>query len=368
MSDASLEIPVVDLHKINSPRSADRQEAAEAIREGFGHYGLVYLRNHGVDMELLEAFYDAFLDFTDRPGSEKEELSRGDLWYQRGWTPPNTEQAVVAGGQPDFKECYFITPEQPPRDLQMQFPEIYADNIWPEGGEEFEQTYLEMGKQLQQVGVNLLRGCAKALGLEEARLQQIVDKGPHVTRALRYVPLTAEQIDSDILWGEEHTDFNMVTILPGGRFLDPEGERTGKPDPDAGLYLRTRPTEEHPNGRKIQGSAPEGCIIAQVGQQLEVMTGGEFLATPHVIEAPNVTDYSRVSMAHFVHAHGRETIFPLKPFQTEETVEGYGPPVMTGTYNVKTLVDIGLAPEEALDRFGYTQYGRLGEIREKEDS
>ena len=80
MSDADLEIPVVDLHELFSPKSDERSQAAEAVREGFGHYGLVYLRNHGVDLELLESFYDAFLEFTGRAEAEKEELGRGDLW------------------------------------------------------------------------------------------------------------------------------------------------------------------------------------------------------------------------------------------------------------------------------------------------
>lgn len=368
MSDHDLDIPVVDLEALDSPRTARREEALEALLEGFGHYGLIYIRNHDVDIDLVDAFYDAFLEFTERPEDEKRELSRGDLWYQRGWTPPNTEEAVVAG-QPDFKECYFASPSDPDEAVQREFPEIYADNIWPDDAETFRERYLEVGHQLQQIGVALLRGCAQALDLEAHRLEEQVQGGPHVTRALRYVPLTEDQVGTDILWGEEHTDFNCLTILPGGRFLNAsDGSRTDKPDEDAGLYLRTRPTEEHPEGRKVQGQTPDDCIIAQVGQQLEVLTGGEFLATPHVIEAPDTTGYSRVSMAHFVHMHARQTVFPLESFQNEETIAGYGPPVKAGTYNRKTLVDIGLAPEDALDRLGYTQYERLDRMREAEET
>ncbi len=366
MPQASTEIPVVDLNELTSPRTEVRAQAAAAIRRAFGHYGLVYLRNHGVDIDLLEAFYDTFLEFTDRPEADKRKMSGGDIWYQRGWTPPNTEKAVVAGGQPDFKECFFITPEEPEAAIQREYPEIYASNMWPDDAETFQTSYSELSRQLQQVGVNLLRGCAAALGLSPHLFETAVDGGPHVTRALRYIPLTDEQVGTGVLWGEEHTDFNLLTILPGGRFLDAQGQRCAKPDPKAGLYLRTRPSPEHPNGQKVQGKTPEGCIVAQVGQQLEVLTGGEFLATPHVVEAPDTPGYSRVAMAHFVHLHVHEKLFPLEPFQNDQTVRGYGPPVMVGTYNLKTLVDIGLAPQEALDRLGYTQYERLGKIRADE--
>lgn len=368
MSQSATEIPVVDLNDISSPRSEVRERAAAKIRRAFGHFGLVYIRNHGVDMERLEAFYDAYLAFCDQPESHKQKMSTPDIWYQRGWTPPNTEKAVVAGGQPDFKECYFVTPDEPDAQLQREYPELYASNIWPEDAPGFEQNYAEISRQLQQVGANLLRGSALALGLAPHTFETAANGGPHVTRALRYIPLTPDQVDTNIVWGEEHTDFNLVTILPGGRFLDPDGNRCDKPDPDAGLYLRTRPTEEYPRGRKIQGQTPAGCIVAQVGQQLEILTGGEFLATPHVVEAPNKTGYSRVATAHFVHLHAHEQLFPLKPFQTAENTRSYGPPVLVGTYNLKTLVDIGLAPADALDRLGYTQYDRLGKMREQEDA
>ena len=54
MASEGPEIPVVDLHELVSPQSDRRSSAAQAVREGFGHYGLVYVRNHGVDMDLLD--------------------------------------------------------------------------------------------------------------------------------------------------------------------------------------------------------------------------------------------------------------------------------------------------------------------------
>jgi isopenicillin N synthase-like dioxygenase len=109
----------------------------------------------------------------------------------------------------------------------------------------------------------------------------------------------------------------------------------------------------------IRGAVPAGCIIAQVGQELEILTGGAFLATPHVVTAPKTPGYARLSCAHFVHLHPLETLFPLAPFRTPETVRAYAPPVLAGTYGLKTLVDIHLAPPSALDALGYRHYDRL---------
>jgi isopenicillin N synthase-like dioxygenase len=235
-----LAIPTVDLDDLRAdvPR---RDAARAAIREGFGAYGLVYVRGHGIAPESLDAFYDAFTRFTAQPEAAKRPFARPDIWYQRGWTPPNTEQAVAGGGQPDFKECYFAAAMPLDPECKTEHPEICADNVWPDDPR-FAEVYTAMGRALHGVGQELLRGAALALGLAEDSFTRRIDGAPHVTRALRYIPLTPEQVEQGVLWGEEHTDFNLLTLLPGGRFIDPSGQRCPPPDPDSGLYLRTRAT------------------------------------------------------------------------------------------------------------------------------
>jgi isopenicillin N synthase-like dioxygenase len=352
-------IPTVDLHDLISPDLVRQRAASEALQVAFGEYGLVYVRSHGIEASLLDRYYDGFLRVTSKPEAEKRTLARPDIWYQRGWTPPNTEQAVAGGGQPDFKECYFAAAMPLDPEAAVSHPEIYADNVWPENDAAFRENYLAMGEGLHRVGIALLRGCAVALGLEDHFFTNMLEGAPHVTRALRYLPLDAVQTQSGILWGEEHTDFNLLTLLPGGRFLDPDGKRCPPPDPGSGLYLRTRATPEAPKGVMVHGRPPEGCVVAQVGQQLEILTGGTFLATPHVVTAPKTPGYSRLSCAHFVHLHPDRLLSPVGRFRTPATLRAYSPPVLAGTYDLKTLVDIHLAPPEALEKLGYRHYDRL---------
>jgi isopenicillin N synthase-like dioxygenase len=367
----STSIPIVDLDDLRKQDASARGRAADALRVAFGHYGLAYLSNHGLSPADVDAWYDSFSAFTALPEASKRPLGRGDIWYQRGWTPPNTEKAVLAGGQPDFKECYFAAPVAVRDDLKRHYPQVYADNIWPPSAgafdaEAFQRLYLAVGAGLHEIGMLLLRGCARALSLDEDVFDRAVAGGPHVTRMLRYLPLTAEQVNTGILWGEEHTDFNLLTLLPGGRFYDPSGKPCGRPDDKSGLYLRTRPTADAPRGALVRGAAPPGCIVAQVGQQLEILTGGTYLATPHVVTTPGVPGYTRMSSAHFIHLASDQVLFPFERFRTAESERAYSPPVLAGTYGIKTLVDIGLAPAAALDTLGYRHYDRLGAIRASE--
>lgn len=365
MSDPS--IPTLDLADVSSDDPSARARASAALREAFGTYGLVYVKGHDVDRAALRPFYDSFRAFVARPEAEKRRSLNAECWYQRGWTPPNTEVAVAAGGQPDFKECYFVSAQPKNEAWAQQYPELYPDNVWPEPPVPgFREGYEKLGESLHAAGVQLLVAAARALDLPDDAFTRRIDGAAHVTRVLDYLPLNDEQIAAGVLWGEEHTDFNLLTLLPGGQFYDPQGQPSQRPDDKSGLYLRTRATPEHPRGRRVRGVIPEGCLVAQVGQELEILTGGRFLATPHEITACGVPGWSRLSSAHFVHLGPNEFLFPLEEFRTDATIRAYSPPVLAGTYAIKTLVDIGLAPKGALDMLGYRHYDRLDSIKADE--
>lgn len=356
---STLAIPTVDLEDLRSADAARVDAACGAIREAFGRYGLAYVKGHGVDAGAVTRMYDGFRAITRRPTAEKEPYARKADWYQRGWTPPNTEVAVAAGGQPDFKECWFAAPYERDAELAAQYPELFPGNVWPDGEDAWARDYLAVGRALHEAGLALLRGAARALALPEATFADVCEGGAHVTRVLHYLALAPDQVDKGILWGEEHTDFNLLTLLPGGRFVSPAGAPAPKPDDKSGLFLRTRGTPENPGGVQVRGRPPEGCIVAQIGQQLEILTGGRFVATPHVITAPGVPGWTRDSAAHFMHANPNRVLYPLPAFLDDATRKAYGPPVLAGTYAIKTLVDIGLAPPSAIDKLGYRHYDRL---------
>jgi isopenicillin N synthase-like dioxygenase len=362
---ADLDIPVLNLADLQA--AGPKRDAADAaLLHGLGEFGLIHLSGHGIDLDALETLYADFIEVTERPEAEKAQLGGEHIWYQRGWTPPDTERAVVAGGQPDFKECYFAAPEALDPNCAAEYPQLYAANVWPSNAARFETSYMALGQQVHAIGLLLLAAAARALDLPEDTFTAAITGGAHVSRALRYLPLQSHQIGTDLLWGEEHTDFNLLTLLPGGRFYDPAGAQSERPDDTSGLYLRTRPSAEVPLGHRVRGVPPEGCMVAQVGQQLEILTGGRLLATPHEIVPPQSEGYTRCAFAHFMHLHAHQIMAPLPQFRTAASVAAYRPSVLAGTYALKTLVDIGLAPKDALQSLGYRHYGRLAEQRREE--
>ncbi len=361
-----MDVPVVEHSDLTSADPAARRRAGDAVKRGFSELGLVYVQGAPIALPEVHALYDSFLQVLERPTAEKARWGGPDLWYQRGWTPPNTEVSVQGGGQPDFKECYFAAPEPLDAVAAAQWAEIMCPNVWPDGAADFARRMVDVGHALHGVGLGLLRAAEVALDLPPDTLRAPCTGAPHVTRLLKYLPLDAGQVAQRerVLWGEEHTDFNLLTLLPGGRFYR-DGVGDVRPRDGGGLYLRTHPTAEHPTGQKVPGRPPAGCIVAQVGQQFEILTGGAFHATPHGIVAPDEPGFVRTSVAHFVHVHPN-TILTPHPSLRGAAHGQYDPPVLAGTYATKTLVDIGLAPKAVLDRMGYRHYDRLRAIRARE--
>jgi len=384
---STAELPVFDFDDAMSGDPAREAKAADALSLGFGHFGLVCLRNYdrfyagrGQKMqtgkEAVSELYDSYTALLNRPEDEKRSWGGPQLWYQRGYTPPNTEVAVASGGKPDLKECYFAACGNPlDKRCQKWYPQCYAENVWPTNADDFQTQYEFVGDALHQIGNELLRYSEKSLGVPAGSFTEKAERAAHVTRILRYVELddalAKRSADGEINWGEEHSDMNLVTVLPGGAFFkgsDRQAAGVAPPGGGAGLWLRTKPTADHPHGQKVSGTPPPGCFLAQVGQQLEVLSGGAFIATPHHIVAPTVAGWSRCAMAHFVHMRGDAVVAPVPGCKgaDEDADEKYAPPVLAGTYVLKTLIDIGLAPQSCLSKLGYRNYDLLAEAKAAE--
>jgi isopenicillin N synthase-like dioxygenase len=365
-------IPVVDLADLSAD-AARQNRAAKALVEGATDYGMVFVRNHGVDFDALDSLYregvEVFNDYPTLPEDARTALSGKDILFQRGYSGPGTERAAAGRGMRDTKENFFAAiydTDDPryamPREEAIAYPEAFAANRWPEGRGTFRSQYLGLGRSLHDVGNELLRGLARGLGAGEDAFVSRTENGAHVTRLLRYFDLAPEEIGK-VEWGGAHADFNALTLLPGGKFFEgatsAPAERPGR----AGLYLLS------PENKWISGQPEPGLIIAQFGQQLEWLSGGRVVATPHFVAAPSKAGVSRVALAHFVHLAPEQILKPL-----DEILKAWGKtdaervairrkyrPVDGGTWAMRALEASGLAPEGTLRRHaGAHLYDALG--------
>jgi hypothetical protein len=111
-------------------------------------------------------------------------------------------------------------------------------------------------------------------------------------RLLHYFPPEDDRVDDATAadaqfsdWCGWHNDHGSLTGLLPALYLDGDGDVVDPPDPEAGLYIKSR------DGRLVRSMIPEGAVAFQVGETAQIHTGGLLKATPHC------ECYFRVSVA-----------------------------------------------------------------------
>lgn len=285
--DMMREIPRVDLAAATAS-PARRREFAATVERGLREIGFVFVRTPDI-ARMLPAAYAAYADVFGRPAEELERYRRPEIHHLRGYTPVGVETAaacqrsgVDGEPQPDQRSCWLIGPESvADMTLKDRFPAFYADNVWPDDAPAFHDNVISLYNALDGVGSTVLEALEPRLGYADGFFSGITRDASTALRPLCYPPITTEQIGR-VVWGCRHTDGNLVSILPPS---------TGK-----GLAIKLR------GGGWIEGTAPQGHTIVQVGDMLQYLTGGQLRSAVHRIDAPTApTGQSRYSSPLFVY-------------------------------------------------------------------
>jgi isopenicillin N synthase-like dioxygenase len=205
------------------------------------------------------------------------------------------------GAKPDFaKASYYFNPitEVPGTEEERRaYPASYPCNRWPDEEEVSELAGFRtrakslgnimhgavvlLAKHIDRLAEETVKGYPKNL-LYEAMKQTEKAKG----RLLYYYPLDkndeATTFDNWIGW---HNDSGFLTSLAGDLYINDD---TGEPlppsqvDPLAGLYVTDR------SGASIHVTIPEDCMAVQIGECVQILTGGVVAATPHCVRGPRL--------------------------------------------------------------------------------
>jgi len=221
------QIPVIDYEDLRFMRT----KAIEDIGQGFCKTGFAFIGSPEVT-RLLPRIFKEFKNLFGLPYEIKAGYERKDIFRQRGWTPPYTEQAIACrktGNNredvPDAKEGWFMGPDRR-TGLDMTNPVIhthphqYHPNVWPKEVPTFEyrmrQLYahlLNPDSQLLGPGMSVMKALEHYLGKPLGYFEEMIKNAPTVLRAIHYPPIKPGEVD-EIQWACKHTDINLVTILP----------------------------------------------------------------------------------------------------------------------------------------------------------
>lgn len=249
-----------------------------------------------------------------------DRLENAKAKYLTGWS---LGKETLKNGQVDtFKGSYYancafyVDPSlecaRPTEDFsEDNFPEYLSANVWPAESvlPGFRPALTGLCGLIIDVAVLVARACDSFAekdipGYPKGYLEHVVSTSSTTkARLLHYYPQKEDPSgaseDNDD-WCATHLDHGCLTGLTSAMFIDekenstavpaeatasagtgaslpPLPELDASPDPEAGLYIKSR------SGETYQVKIPRDCIAFQTGEALERITAGRFKAVPHFV-------------------------------------------------------------------------------------
>lgn len=250
------QLPLVDISLLFSTDAAERQKAAQALGQAARDAGFLYVVGHKVPAVLIENLKATTQAYFAQSHSQKMADYIGESHNHSGFVPEGEEQ--YHGAKPDLKESYDVGFDF---DSAGLYPDRHRPMLGPNRWTRFPgfkadvKAYYDAMFALSNV---LFRGFAMALGLPEHHFAQYISSPPSQLRLVHY-PFNPESPAGRPGIGA-HTDYECFTIL--------------LPTAD-GLEV------QNGAGEWIDVPVVEGAFVINIGDMLEVMSNGQYVATMH---------------------------------------------------------------------------------------
>jgi isopenicillin N synthase-like dioxygenase len=310
---ATGQVPVLDMDRFGSDRTALASEAGQAYRE-FGFCGFI---NHGIPARVIDDAYDVFSQFFALPESTKLQY-RSESGGQRGYTPLGIEQARDQC-VPDLKEFWHVGREM---GNDNPWPGILEANRWPAEIPDFEEKAYALYQALDLLGKRILQLISTSLGLAPDWFDQGVAQGNSILRAIHYPPILDKQTPA--VRAAKHEDINLITLLIGSN--------------KEGLQILSR------EGTWIPVTSIPGTIVVNIGDMMKRLTNHVLPSTPHRVVNPPGTksDASRYSIPFFLHPNPDFLIKTLPECISEARPDLNPQPITANEFLVERLREIKL--------------------------
>lgn len=259
-------LPIVDL-------GADSDQLRPGLRRAAHEVGFFYLVGHGVPAALVTRVLDAARRLFALPEGDKDAIAMVRSPHFRGYTRLGGE---LTRGEVDWREQIDIGPERPsvggpgrPEYLWLQGP-----NQWPAAMPDLPGLIAEWDAALSQVSRTLLSHWAASLGSPpEVFDSAFAERPATLIKIIRYPRHAASRQGVGA-----HRDSGVLTLL-----LTEPGSR--------GLQVR--------HGDRWVDVAPiDGAFVVNIGELLELATGGYLRATEHRVDLTGATA-ERISVPYF---------------------------------------------------------------------
>jgi isopenicillin N synthase-like dioxygenase len=258
-------LPVVDLRD-------DADDLRTQLRKVAHQVGFFYLTGHGVADGLAARLLDAARRLFALPQADKDAIAMVRSPHFRGYTRLGGE---LTRGEVDWREQLDIGPEREPvaGPGRPQYLWLQGPNQWPPVLPELPGLVAEWDAALSAVCRTLLRHWAAALGSPPDVFDAAFADAPATLIKIVRYPARAESSQGV----GAHRDAGVLTLLLAG-------------PGSTGLQVRDAA------GAWVDVPPLPGAFIVNIGELLEVASGGYLTATEHRVR---VSGEERVSVPYF---------------------------------------------------------------------
>lgn len=250
-------LPVIDLQPWFAVDPEQRHALCRQVRQVCHEIGFFYVINHGIPLQVSEAYMAMLKDFFALPAVTKEAIDKQYSPQFRGWEKLGSE---LTNNQVDYREQIDIGVERGViSDPDPYYMALVGPNQWPPEAviPGFRETVSDYFARLSELSRQILRVMSLALDLDELHFEQVFGEAPSpYLKLIRY----PQNPDSGQGVGV-HKDSGFLTLL--------------LQDENPGLEAQANDNNWYPVD-PIPGS-----LVVNTGELLQLVTHNYFIATPH---------------------------------------------------------------------------------------
>lgn len=287
----TLPLSIVDISGLASDEATDRIAVARALDDACRRSGFLYLRGVQIDAAPGERLLRTARRYFAQDMAAKMACYIGHSSNHSGYVPAGEEE--FGGGTRDLKEAYDVNNDYLSETGRRP---LLGPNLWP-NLPGFRDDISAYYRHMTAVGRQLFGAFALALELDEDHFAPQLRHPPNQLRLIHY-PLAPAAEDRPGIGA--HTDYECFTLLFATA---------------AGLQVMDRA------GAWIDVPLVEGAMVMNIGDMMELMSGGRWLATTHRVKKVAeerysfpmffTCDYDHV-VAPLVPPHGERRYAPLR--------------------------------------------------------
>jgi len=293
-------LPCIDIGPLCSPAPvAQRLQATQSLLQALRSVGFGVLVGHGVRPEVVANMRAAVAAVFAEPRAHYANMQVQKSNY-RGYVPLGYFTPNSGVGAADHYEAWKLHHETSADNPIRQACSLYGPNRWPAIAFDVRSAVGAYWAEMDRINANVLRALSEGLGLDSEKVLGMLDM-PLTNMTLLNYPGGMPQGS----WGiHPHKDFNFLTFLAH--------------DPVGGLEVRRL------DGSWIDAHCPQDALVMNVGDMLELLTGGRLVSTPHRVV--NRSGLQRQSFPYFsVPRHDvvvQPLLEPLPKFSREPLQSG----------------------------------------------